>query len=124
MKAALLVPAKWDPQYYELDATRDMLALAGIEIEPIKWNEVSDDLLSRVDGLLPLIAWGYNLDPDSWFGLLDRVEQRGLAAANPVPVLRWSSDKNYLFELDEQGVAIVPTLKGKASERDGAGQKE
>lgn len=118
MKVALLVPAEWDPQYYELEATREMLAAVGIEIEPVKWNECSDDVLRRVEGVLPLIAWGYHLDPGRWFDLLDRIEFRKVRVANPVSVLRWSSDKSYLSDLEDKDVAIVPSAFGDADEGD------
>ncbi|WP_260482738.1 ATP-grasp domain-containing protein [Sphingomicrobium flavum] len=115
---ALLVPAEWDPQFYELDATRDMLAKAGIAIEPVKWDAVDDDVLRRVDGVLPLIAWGYHLDPGRWFDLLDRIAFRRVPIANPVNVLRWSSDKSYLSDLEQKGVAIVPSIFGHGEEGD------
>lgn len=118
MKVALLVPAEWDPQYYELDATRDMLGAVGIEIEPVQWNECDDDVLRAVDGVLPLIAWGYHLDPGRWFDLLDRIDFRKVPIANPVPVLRWNSDKSYLSDLEDKSVAIVPSVFGDADEGD------
>lgn len=119
MKVALLVPAQWDPQYYELDRTRDMLATGGIFVEPVEWNALDDDKLRSVDGVLPLIAWGYHLDPGRWFDLLDRVAFRKTPIANPVSILRWNSDKAYLVELAEKGVSTVPTLVGHGEEGDG-----
>lgn len=118
LNVALLVPAEWDPQFYELDATRDMLAKVDIAIEPVKWDAVGDDVLRRVDGVLPLIAWGYHLDPGRWFDLLDRVAFRKVPIANPVDVLRWSSDKSYLNDLDGKGISIVPSSFGHGEEGD------
>lgn len=118
MKVALLVPAEWDPQFYELDATRDMLGAVGIEIEPVKWNACSDDVLRSVDGVLPLIAWGYHLEPGRWFDLLDRIDFRNVPIANPVPILRWNSDKSYLSDLEDKGVSIVPSVFGAADDGD------
>ncbi|MBB3764546.1 ATP-grasp domain-containing protein [Sphingomicrobium lutaoense] len=91
---------------------RDMLAKGGIHAEPVKWNEADDALLRGVDAVLPLIAWGYHLDPGRWFDLLDRIAFRKVPVANPVDVLRWSSDKNYLSDLDDKGVTIVPSIFG------------
>jgi len=34
-----------------------------------------------------------------------------LPVVNPVPVLRWNSDKAYLAELGAKGVAVVPTVE-------------
>jgi glutathione synthase/RimK-type ligase-like ATP-grasp enzyme len=58
---------------------------------------------------MPLVAWGYHLDPPRWHALLDRLERYGLKTLNPVPLLRWNSDKRYLAELGQKGLAVIPT---------------
>ncbi|MGH6633280.1 MAG: ATP-grasp domain-containing protein, partial [Sphingopyxis sp.] len=63
------------------------------------------------DLILPLFAWGYQRDVAAWYALLDRLEEASLPVANPVPVLRWNSDKAYLGELGAKGVAVVPTVE-------------
>jgi glutathione synthase/RimK-type ligase-like ATP-grasp enzyme len=65
--------------------------------------------LADFDLVTPLLAWGYQRDCPKWFALLDRLETEGLPVANPVPVLRWNSDKQYLVELADKDVPIVPT---------------
>ena len=114
MKVAILTPAAWDDDYYlkELEKQVAMLAGAGIEALPVEWTSADDALLRSVDGIAPLIAWGYHLEPGRWFDLLDRIDFRKVACANPVSVLRWSSDKAYLEELEGKGVAVVPSLVG------------
>jgi glutathione synthase/RimK-type ligase-like ATP-grasp enzyme len=66
--------------------------------------------LSGFDMILPLLAWGYHLDLACWYTLLDRLEREGLPLCNPVPLLRWNSDKAYLADLAAAGVAVVPTI--------------
>ena len=61
--------------------------------------------------ILPLFAWGYQRDVAVWYALLDRLESEALPVVNPVPVLRWNSDKAYLAELGAKGVAVVPTIE-------------
>jgi glutathione synthase/RimK-type ligase-like ATP-grasp enzyme len=58
---------------------------------------------------MPLVAWGYHADPVRWHALLDRLEAEGRNVLNPVPLLRWNSDKRYLAELGRKGVAVIPT---------------
>jgi len=58
---------------------------------------------------MPLVAWGYHFDPPRWHALLDRLEAEGRKVLNPVPLLRWNSDKRYLAELGHKGVAVIPT---------------
>ena len=106
-KIAILTPA---PDYWENwslpKAHYERLLGPDLTFHP--WNEPGD--LSGHDLILPLLAWGYQRDVPGWFALLDRLEAEGLPMANPAKVLRWNSDKAYLAELTEAGVATVPTL--------------
>jgi glutathione synthase/RimK-type ligase-like ATP-grasp enzyme len=106
-KITILTP---DPSYYEKWSVpqADYLRLFGDAVRFVSWTAQDD--LSGSDLILPLIAWGYQRDCPIWFALLDRFEAEGLPIANPARVLRWNTDKAYLVELAEAGVAIVPTL--------------
>ena len=107
MRLCILTPA---PDYYEdwSVPAADYRRLLGDDIEFREWTNPGD--LSGFDLILPLIAWGYQRDCPAWFALLDRMETDILPVANPVKLLRWNTDKAYLAELAETGVAIVPTL--------------
>lgn len=109
IRAAVLVPA---PDYaepfqwaYEVEA--EALRRGGFSVEPRVWSEPGD--LAWFDVVLPLVAWGYQSAPDRWFALLDRLDGGPVPIINPVPVLRWNSDKRYLAELAANGVTTVPT---------------
>ncbi len=108
---AILVPApdyyeKWQPAFARKAAA---LTGAGLIVEQRVWTDPGD--LSGYDLILPLFAWGYQRDVATWYALLDRLEAEALPVANPVPVLRWNSDKAYLGELGAKGVAVVPTVE-------------
>jgi len=110
-RVAILVPApdyyeKWQPAFARKAAA---LTAAGLIVEQRVWSDPGD--LSGYDLVLPLFAWGYQRDVASWYALLDRLEDARLPVANPVPVLRWNSDKAYLGELGAKGVAVVPTVE-------------
>lgn len=110
-RVAILVPApdyyeKWHPAFARKAAA---LTAAGLIVEQRVWTDPGD--LSGYDLVLPLFAWGYQRDVAGWYALLDRLEEAGLPMANPVPVLRWNSDKAYLGELGAKGVAVVPTVE-------------
>ena len=109
MRVAVLVPAPsfheaWDWAY---DVEAGVLKRAGIEVEPRPWTDPGD--LSGFDLVMPLVAWGYHAEPPRWHALLDRLERGPVRTLNPVPLLRWNSDKRYLAELERQGVAVIPT---------------
>lgn len=110
-RVAILVPApdyyeKWQPAFSRKAAA---LTAAGLIVERRLWTDPGD--LSGYDLVLPLFAWGYQRDVAGWYALLDRLEAAGLPVVNPVPVLRWNSDKAYLAELGTKGVAVVPTVE-------------
>lgn len=109
MKAAVLTPAPnfWEEWKWAYDVEADALRSGGIEVEPRPWSDVGD--LDGFDLVMPLVAWGYHLDPPRWHGLLDRLEAEGRKVLNPVPLLRWNSDKRYLAELAQNGLAVIPT---------------
>ena len=113
-RVAILVPApdyyeKWQPAFARKAAA---LTAAGLIVEQRVWTDPGD--LSAYDLILPLFAWGYQRDVAVWYALLDRLEGEGLPVVNPVPVLRWNSDKAYLAELGAKGVAVVPTVEAAA----------
>ncbi|HET9812046.1 MAG TPA: hypothetical protein VFP57_00105 [Sphingomicrobium sp.] len=110
MRLAVLVPsadykAEWQ---WAFEPQAAPLRAAGATVDAIEWTADSD--FAGYDLVLPLVAWGYHLKFGEWLALLDRFEKARLAVANPVPVLRWNSDKAYLAELAGYGVATVPSL--------------
>ena len=109
MRAAILTPAPGfpEPWNWAYDVEAEVLRSAGIEVEPRPWSEPGD--LGDFDLVMPLVAWGYHLDPPCWHALLDRLERDGPRVLNPVPLLRWNSDKRYLAELGQEGIAVIPT---------------
>lgn len=66
--------------------------------------------LSHGDGIvLPLLAWGYQSRGADWSVALDKWQAAGIPMANPVPLMRWNTDKRYLFDLEAKGVPVIPT---------------
>lgn len=118
MKLAVLVPeadysADWRWAY---DVEADALIAAGAEVTPVVWSEPFD--AAAYDLVLPLVAWGYHKDFGRWMAVLDRLEAQGARVRNPIPLLRWNSDKKYLAELYERGVPVVPTEVAEALDED------
>lgn len=109
MRAAILTPAPEYPEAWAwaFDVEADVLRRAGIAVEARPWTDPGD--LSDFDLVMPLVAWGYHLDPPRWHALLGRLEHEGAKVLNPVPLLSWNSDKRYLAELGGKGIAVIPT---------------
>lgn len=105
-RLAILSPT---PEYEEdwSPIKADYLRLLGDDIAFIDWTKA--DSLTDFDLVSPLLAWGYPRDTARWFALLDRMEKQGTTVCNPIDVIRWNSDKSYLAQLDDAGIATVPT---------------
>lgn len=110
MRFTFLVPAPDypEPWRWTFEPQADALRSRGIDVDPVPWTEPGD--LSRYDLIMPLVAWGYHLQYRAWLELLDRLEREDVPVANPSSLLRWNSDKAYLVELADRGVATVPTM--------------
>jgi glutathione synthase/RimK-type ligase-like ATP-grasp enzyme len=111
MRVALLVP---DPAYPEdfawtYDVEAAILAQVGMEVVPLPWTRIDD--VSGFDLILPLVAWGYNLDYPRWLAVLQRAEVERWPLANPPALLRWNGDKAYLRELGAKGIPTVETVE-------------
>jgi glutathione synthase/RimK-type ligase-like ATP-grasp enzyme len=70
--------------------------------EPHRWDAARDMVVIRS-------VWDYQQRLGEFLSWLDELERGGVAVWNPVPVLRWNSDKRYLREMAERGVAIPRT---------------
>ncbi|HZY69607.1 MAG TPA: hypothetical protein VFF67_01335 [Thermoplasmata archaeon] len=83
------------------------LDAAGIGAEPIVWDAPPTGL-NHLDGLIVRSTWNYHLSVVrflDWLGAFPAATQ----VWNPLPLIRWNSDKRYLLELADRGLAVVPT---------------
>ncbi|ONI74313.1 hypothetical protein BWI15_13385 [Kribbella sp. ALI-6-A] len=84
------------------------LRAAGLEPDVRVWTDPSVDW-SSYDAVLLRSVWDYHtryLEFTEWLGQLDKA---GVRLINDSGLVRWNSDKSYLLELRERGVAIVPS---------------
>ena len=111
MRVAILVPQSDYPEEYAwtYDVEAAILARVGMEVVPLPWTAVDD--AAGFDLILPLVAWGYNLDYPRWLGVLQRAEVERWPLLNPPALLRWNGDKAYLRELGAKGVPTVSTVE-------------
>lgn len=106
----ILVPdlAYPEPWAWAFHVEAHALRSAGFQVSARPWTAPGN--LESFAAVLPLVVWGYHERFDEWQALLDRLERERSRCINPVPLLRWNSDKSYLAELDGRGVPSVPTL--------------
>jgi O-ureido-D-serine cyclo-ligase len=83
------------------------LADAGATAAAVEWDEPQLDW-GRFDLVVPRSAWDYAERLPEFLAWAERVA--GLTRLlNPLPVLRWNTDKHYLGELAHAGAPVVPT---------------
>lgn len=111
VRLAILAPV---PEYEEnwSHIKADYMRLFGAHTQFIDWTKADD--LGGFDLVTPLLAWGYPRDCPRWFALLDQLAASAVRVANPVEILRWNSNKAYLAELHDAGIATVPSYVADA----------
>jgi len=81
---------------------------AGVRAQVLAWDDPAVDW-SQARLTVPRSTWNYPLHRDRflrWAEVVDRVSRLW----NPLRVLRWNFHKEYLTELQEQGIAVAPTV--------------
>lgn len=97
-------PKIWRKVLHELET---VLTRASISVEPRPWTDAGD--LRSFDLVLPLLTWGYHLQPDLWKASVHDWLEAGVRLQNPGRTLLWNTDKLYLANLARSGVPVVPT---------------
>lgn len=111
MRIALLVPDPSDELYAPYAAPyveryRAVLAAAGVEAVAVPWTASPPP---GIEGAVPILAWGYHLQPSAWLAAIDRWAA-AVPLVNGAGVLRWNTRKTYLRDLRRLHVPVVPTL--------------
>jgi len=83
------------------------LAGEGVTGRPVAWDDDQADW-SAFDLVVVRSTWDYS---DRYAEFLHWAEHVSAVSrlANPLPVLRWNTDKRYLAELSAAGLPVVPT---------------
>lgn len=80
------------------------LAARGVEARPAVWDDGSVDW-NEFDLVVVRSTWDYAERRGAFLAWAESVP----CVLNPVPILRWNTDKHYLRELARAGVPVVPT---------------
>lgn len=79
----------------------------GWRVEALPWPEAHD--WSAFDLVVIRSTWDYHRRPQQFLRALARIERSAGTLANSLAMVRWNIDKRYLAELQQWGVATVPT---------------
>ena len=95
--------------FYAYDElTVEPLAQRGCRVQSISWrdNEVN---WNDFDLVVIRSSWDYQKDPEQFLAVLKSIEHSNASLLNSLKTVHWNINKRYLKDLQDQGVAIVPT---------------
>ncbi|TWI02960.1 O-ureido-D-serine cyclo-ligase [Luteimonas cucumeris] len=92
---------------YDMPALRDACARIGLHAEVLAWDDLSVSW-QRFDAVLLRSPWDYTERLSEFLHWCERVDAV-TTLLNPLPVLRWNTDKHYLAELAAAGIPTVPS---------------
>ncbi|MDI9238745.1 hypothetical protein QLQ15_07430 [Lysobacter sp. LF1] len=85
----------------------DACAARGFAVQVRAWDDPTV-AWSRFDAALLRSPWDYTQRLDEFLAWCTRVSTQ-TRLINPLPVVRWNTDKHYLAELEARGVPVVAT---------------
>lgn len=89
-------------------AALDALRAAGVDVDVVDWDDPSTRW-SDYDRTVLRSAWDYPERLEEFMRWTERVAAQTVLL-NPPEMVRWSSDKRYLGDLERQGIPITPTV--------------
>ncbi|MCA9914770.1 MAG: hypothetical protein KC496_15560 [Anaerolineae bacterium] len=106
-----------EPQMYKGDQLLiHPLLRRRIETTAVTWDDPNADW-SVFDAVVLRSTWDYHLRIEEFQGWLGTLEDIGVTVLNPLPLVRWNMNKQYLQQLAERGIRTLPALYLQAGER-------
>lgn len=87
----------------------------GIDARSVVWSD-PDVEWEAFDVALIRSTWDYLDEKDAFLEVLGVIEASSCTLYNPLAAVQWNLDKRYLLELEQAGVATIPTHVAGASD--------
>lgn len=91
------------------DMAFEPLKAHGWLAEQVSWRKTDVDW-SQYAVVVVRSTWDYQSDAAGFLACLDRIEASSARLENPLALIKWNISKDYLRDLQQQGINIVPTL--------------
>ncbi|MFT6991723.1 MAG: glutathione synthase/RimK-type ligase-like ATP-grasp enzyme [Paraglaciecola sp.] len=85
------------------------LKAVGWLVEEVSWRKPDVDW-NDYDAVVIRTTWDYQDDAKGFMACLQRIEASSAQLLNSLKIVEWNISKNYLQDLQNQGINIVPTL--------------
>lgn len=92
----------------DLPPLENALRASGANLQTVNWDDPAMDW-SQFDVALVRSTWDYTLRLTEFLAWAQRASQ-ATELLNPLPMIRWNTDKHYLAELAAAGVPVVPSV--------------
>lgn len=87
---------------------REVLAAKGWTVESARWDD-PEIRWQHYAAVILRSTWDYHLRIEEFRAWLECCQAAGARLLNPPELVRWNLHKGYLFDLEKEGVRIVPT---------------
>ena len=104
--------------YLTMDSLQNFVAYDHLTIQPLRcrgchvqnvsWR-ARDVRWDDFDLVVIRSPWDYQQDPEQFLRVLHTIEASQATLLNSLAIVKWNIDKRYLQQLQQAGVAIVPT---------------
>ena len=93
----------------EDDKLLNFLKEKGLNIEKVIWN---DEQIKWEDYSLAILKspWDYFDLIEDFYSWLDHLQAKNIKLLNPIEVVRWNANKQYLQEIEAAGLKITPSF--------------
>jgi len=105
--------------FLSMDSLEDFFSYDTMLFEPLKkvgwlaeevsWRKTDVDW-NVYDVVVIRTTWDYQDDVEGFMACLQRIEASSAQLQNSLKIVEWNISKNYLKDLQNQGINIVPTL--------------
>ena len=105
--------------FLSMDSLEDFFSYDSMLFEPLKavgwlaeevsWRKTDVDW-NDYDVVVIRTTWDYQDDVAGFMACLQRIEMSSAQLQNSLKIVEWNISKNYLRDLQNQGINIVPTL--------------
>lgn len=85
------------------------LSASGHRVEAAAWDDPAIDW-TRYDTVIIRSTWNYHLHPQAFLAWLSRLKGLQLRIVNPVDILEWNMNKEYLAGLQQMDIPLPETL--------------
>ncbi|MBT3980575.1 MAG: hypothetical protein HOE90_04430 [Bacteriovoracaceae bacterium] len=108
MKLAFLICSDLSGFFVDDNLAITLLKERGIAVDPVVWD-APDTNWGNYDAVIIRSTWDYTKKIHEFIKVLKTIHNSGVKLLNELETVAWNYDKNYLSELGEKGVSVIPT---------------